>query len=242
MKTWIIIAIIIATIGLALMVIGAVDSGGQFLHAIGEDTTTRTVDLSEPVTGVTIKVIDASITIRRSQEAKLELAERPKRGFKVTLKDGALTIEQEKVPWWNNIFNIPFGATNIILDLPEALAKDVEVRTVNGEVDIAGLDCPGLQIEAVNGKITVADVKANTVEIEAVNGRIKVTGTQVEESLIAETANGMISVNLQGRPTDFNISTKTLNGKVNIPEGSNTAPKRLRLETLNGRIEGTFYE
>lgn len=99
------------------------------------------------------------------------------------------------------------------ITIPVSCVPDGKFNTVNGKVEINGINFDGLWIKNVNSKITLDNIT-------------------VKEDIYAEGVNG--SINLSRTVTNGEITLKTVNGSLN---GDTVSAKSLDSKTVNGSIE-----
>lgn len=111
----------------------------------------------------------------------------------------------------------------------------LEATTVNGAVDVSGLE-GHLAVNTVNGGVQIDGV-TGTTEVSTVNGRVKVADAR--GSVSASTVNGGVDVELRQVDLDADMSFSTVNGGVKLALPADVAT-RLDARTSNGGISTDF--
>jgi hypothetical protein len=137
------------------------------------------------------------------------------------------------------------------ITLPESTALVVEVAkgklTVNnmmaglsattgeGELFLNTIEGPAIEAYSGDGYVFGTQLKTPEGAFTAVDGDVDVAFDEVIDSLLVETEKGDITVQLQGGPYAFDITTDgSVNNKV---DASDTAPNTVVLRTGAGDIE-----
>jgi hypothetical protein len=119
-------------------------------------------------------------------------------------------------------------------------AELVETSTSNGAMTLEEVTTPG-NVSAItsNGSITAKRVGAGeTLKLDTSNGRISVDAV-LAQTLEISTSNGAITGNVDGKRSDYTISSSTSNADNNIDSGG-SGPRRLNVNTSNGAISISF--
>ncbi len=104
-----------------------------------------------------------------------------------------------------------FGiSTDIEVYLPKNMSYDLELETVNGLIELDGINGSFASLENVNGDIFIEDVNFSNISAETVNGIIQASLTSNEAKL------------------------KTVNGKIDLEVGN--ASGRYKITTVNGGV------
>ncbi|MCD1293557.1 hypothetical protein CUJ83_00915 [Methanocella sp. CWC-04] len=97
---------------------------------------------------------------------------------------------------WDDGRNFDRFYSDIIITLPKNKHYgDMQLNTVNGNVDVCDLSGDHLLMTAVNGKLT-SSFNADNSELVNVNGNIYVTTSKTTGKITATTVNGNINMNV----------------------------------------------
>ncbi len=138
--------------------------------------------------------------------------------------------------FWSWLFGHRPPSVSITFELKVPRQLDVDVRTVNGKVDIARLE-GDIQVRTTNGAIRVENV-AGKVSCRTVNGGISVSLEKVGrfDEMSLKTVNGSIRLAVP-RDIRADLEASTVNGHI-----SSDLPIELRgrisRRSLHGKING----
>lgn len=104
--------------------------------------------------------------------------------------------------------------------LPRDRIGELNLRTSNGRVEVADIECEACTITTSNGRIVAEGVRAKSAKLRTSNGSISASG--LTGSVEAASSNGSITVALAG--CDGDISLRTSNGSIRcrVPDDGNT--------------------
>lgn len=144
-----------------------------------------------------------------------------------------------------------------------ACAKGISASTSNARVIIENTRAGGiLSASSSNGDISMLKVQGKNVKADTSNARVTMNKAAAEEDVAAFTTNGDIELNtmvfggsleartsnssirgtIDGRRTDYSISSGTSNGDNNLPNGQSGGEKSISVHTSNGSIDFTFLK
>ncbi len=253
---------IIAVVLIAVGVIGTAisyrftDTSAQFEE--------KTID-PESISTINIHADNADIEVKpnaNGSEIQVELVSSKnwKGDLNVELNGDDLTIETQE---GNKFFNIDiFNQTpKLYVHLPEKEFQTLQIRSVNGRLDVHHVTAAELRAETDNGRINLSAVSADDVYVSSVNGKINLNGvegdiqgetdngalylktTTIHRQIHMESINGKIEIESDEKPTNVLYDVRTTNGKVRIFGSSDWDIKvgdgdhQIKLTTVNGNIE-----
>jgi len=136
--------------------------------------------------------------------------------------------------------------TNSAIYVDEVVALgDIGLHSTNGLIDLDDVKSTNLTAATTNGKVKaeLIDV-SNKMHLSATNGSLVVSDIDVDVEIKLETTNGMISGDVKGPSTDYDVNSQTTNGTNNLAGYNSqiptTANKVLYARTYNGSINITF--
>lgn len=97
--------------------------------------------------------------------------------------------------------------------LPSDRVYAAGLTTLNGRVNVEGLNASSLRVKTANGRIVATNVSGNSIELKTANGRIEFSG--VTPNLVARTSNGRI-VAVPGGHASGNYDLHTSNGSIRL--------------------------
>ena len=127
-----------------------------------------------------------------------------------------------------------FIRANLVVELPERLYDHISIKTLNGKVEVDGIEAGDIYTNSTNGEVDMHPVKASMVEVKGVNGKVTVRDAQIIDTLV-NTVNGEVIVT-----ADSNAVTVSLvNGNMRLTLTNDTLTK-LNLSNVNGNIKTAF--
>ena len=145
-------------------------------------------------------------------------------------------IEIETVnPSWRRIMGWSGVSASVEYEIQLPREADLEVRTVNGEIEVSGL-AGEIRLRSTNGGIAVLD-SAGSVSAATTNGGIKVELQEVSsEGMEFETTNGGIKVDLPST-VRASVYARTTNGSIDT-DFAVAVRGTVRRNRLEGDING----
>jgi DUF4097 and DUF4098 domain-containing protein YvlB len=154
--------------------------------------------------------------------------------------DSSIEVENDRLVvrgecdagWWQDC------SVAFVVTLPSSFR--VDVSTDNGRVDVIGL-AGNVHVETDNGRIGAEDIRSATFGAHTDNGRISLAFEEAPTTVIAETDNGAIDIELPrlaGDDAGYDVDTSTDNGRVDV--GVSTDPRsehRITAASDNGSID-----
>ena len=118
---------------------------------------------------------------------------------------------------------------------------DFNAETDNGRITLEKVTIAGeAYAKTSNSGISASNVAARVLTLHTSNGSVSLSGVDVKEKLDCNTSNGSIRGTVNGKMSDFRITSKTSNGKNNLPTSSSEGYKELFVKSSNGSIDVSF--
>ena len=157
---------------------------------------------------------------------------------------GALRLDTSNGPV--SVSNLPslgsvrINTSNSAIEVSNVSAMTVEAHTSNGAVTLDTAAVSGaVDMKSSNGTLTARQVVARgSLRMETSNGRIvvdQVAGAAIE----LKSSNGSITGTVEGKRSDYTISSDTSNGDDSLGDGGKGQYK-LTVNTSNGNIDIRF--
>ncbi len=138
-------------------------------------------------------------------------------------------------PSWKRLFGWSHVSASVDYEIQLPREANLDVRTVNGEIEVSGLDGE-IRLRSTNGGIAVLDA-AGSVSASTTNGGIKVELDRVSsEGMEFETTNGGIRVDLPSS-VQASVRARTTNGSIET-DFPVTVHGTFRRNRLEGDING----
>lgn len=195
-----------------------------------ENYEKKHLDLStEEVESLAIDVRDRKIEILPSEDGQIQLDyyENEKEFYNILIDETkGLTMTCADNKQWGDYIGSKAAQENrtIYLRVPEAVLKDLNIKTTNEDVVLPELIC--------SGSVSVITNQGN-IELENLN-----VGTAVS----LEAKNGNISGTIVGNYDTFSILSEAKKGKNNLPPSKEKGMKSLTAYTNNGDINLEFVD
>jgi DUF4097 and DUF4098 domain-containing protein YvlB len=120
---------------------------------------------------------------------------------------------------------------NLELFLPQREYKELNIRLMNGSVQLTDVEAKKVHVKTANGKIEISTLKFKTADFETANGEIRLTGLSGEK-LSAETLNGRIYIDGDLKE----VEAQSLSGHVVVTTTNDEAAK-IDAKTMSGSVE-----
>lgn len=155
--------------------------------------------------------------------------------FEVDTSNAVITVSD-----FPKVSQVRVDTSNGAVKLTNIGAERVEAVTSNGAITLEEVTArQDVTADTSNGAISAKRVGAGeTLELTTSNGRITVD-TVLAQALEMSTSNGSIAGNVDGKRSDYTISSSTSNADNNIDSGG-SGPRRLNVDTSNGAINIKF--
>ena len=246
---------------LALVLIG-VGTVGTWLTRESATDSHNPVEVTVPVAGMDSLRINASnrridFAVSNNDEVRVVMAGNTRRtDLTADVVDNEIVIEARQRRQFMSLNFDGIGTSTLTVYLPEhefeqitasttnggivadnLLARDVSLRTSNGQVEARNLQ-GNLEIRTTNGRVNVSHI-AGDIQVRTTNGRIEFVNPTLAQNVEMQTTNGRIEMELAEEPTDAAFRTSTTNGSVSI-FGSDSwdsgSVYEINLRTTNGGI------
>lgn len=185
---------------------------------------------------IDVKVANGQVTFSQWDQADLKVeadiklygkmdAETP---FEAFLERSQIDVDEEKIS-----FQIPNKRIKADLHfyLPAKVYDHMSVKLLNGDVSITTLEAKDLFIKSTNGNMSFEDLTATMLEVEGVNGDVKVTNCHIMDFL-AESVNGNATIH----SIIENANISNVNGDIKIT-GQGESLKKIEAKVVNGTIK-----
>lgn len=211
--------LLLSLAGVALAVLATVASGawGSASFAPPRHKVTTTVQTGSPLTRVNVHNDNGDIVFQPGSRGTVTRTEawnfvRP--SYTQSLRSGTLTI-RASCP---NHVRANKCHVRLVITVPPTV--DINARTTNGNVRVAGFQSQTLAANSANGNVKVSlDAQPASLSLRTTNGDV------------IATASGKV------RAPQSNVNAKSTNGNVNV--SLKHAPTSLSLATVSGSIHGT---
>lgn len=200
------------------------------IYHINSVSVENETKIDDEVKEIEVNLINGDIKIERAQDNFILVKE--KIFFKEKTEEVSdyilIDVEDEKLsirvnPEYKNYH----ASADIKLALGSNIYDALSINTVNGEVEVGGVDFTKTVLESVNGRILLEN-SAGDVDIDNVNGKIEIKNTN--GSLDIDNVNGSVYLtNISGSEADVTA----VNGSVKI-EGVNS--DKVRVNSQSGSI------
>ena len=124
-----------------------------------------------------------------------------------------------------------FIRADLTVELPSRLYDLVTIKSLNGKLEINGIEAGDIYASSTNGEIDMHPTKASMLEVKGVNGNVQVRDAQLIDTLI-NTVNGEVVVTADSNA----VSTSLVNGNMRLTLTNDTLTK-LNLTNVNGNIK-----
>ena len=134
------------------------------------------------------------------------------------------------------------NTSNAPIEVSDVSAALVSAQTSNGAVTLdRALVAGAADLRSSNGMLTARQVSAkDSLRMETSNGRIALEEAG-SASIELKSSNGSISGSVNGKRSDYTISSDTSNGDDSLGDGGK-GPFKLRVSTSNGNIDIRFTQ
>jgi len=141
----------------------------------------------------------------------------------------------------NVLFNFDFGFMNkVTVEIPEDLILELNIRNVNGKIDVSNLTVNESSFNTTNGPITLANIHTeDNLTLRTTNGRINMNNV-LAALITANTTNGGITAD---SISAYNINLTSTNGRITGSIIGDIDDFQKEMRTTNGsiRINGTNH-
>lgn len=252
-----------ALVALGLIISVVAISMGALSKQSVRDYNERTYSFeAQELKGVTISDINSDIMVSPSTDGSIRVVcqESPKDYYNVGIgADGRLSIKRIiKTQWFGLSFgNIDYNRNDtLVVYLPATVNGDMKVSSVNGKIEMSGLDLKGgISCGTTNGSISLTSVTAlrggdvsttsgsiklfryggGELRLKTVNGTIDDSASSVEGKLQANTTSGKIRLVNTSVAGDVTIGSVSGDVGVEAISGLNFV-----INTTSGNVMGSI--
>ncbi|MFR6473439.1 MAG: DUF4097 family beta strand repeat-containing protein [Turicibacter sanguinis] len=184
-------------------------------------------DLAQPIELET-DVMNADVVIQsvEGQTLSVEIYTKKPNRFRIEQSISTVTVEEKKKNQLFCFFGCEESKSKIVIKVPQNV-MDYELETLNGDIKISGIG-QILEVKTVNGTVELWDSQFVEAILETVNGKIKVLDSIINNESTLSVVNGSLLVsNLESSY----IEAETINGDFSITDLKGEV---LNLSTVNG--------
>ena len=133
-------------------------------------------------------------------------------------------------------------ASNTSIQLQRLQANGtIDLTSNNGPIHFTDITATELFAKTSNNKIVANNVVADQkITMQSSNGRIEFTSLSAGESILLTAKNQKIKGVLDGKMSDYAITSKAINGKNSLPEHMPDGQTKLTVTATNGDIDIQF--
>ncbi|MDO5047515.1 MAG: DUF4097 family beta strand repeat-containing protein [Anaerococcus sp.] len=177
----------------------------------GEVLSEKDLRIDDEIDQIFIDITNGSIEVDRADDKAITIKEEIWAKHKDLEDFLDIEVEENKLRIKvNEAYETSDVRSDIRLSLGKDLYESLEIKQVNGKVEVSDVNFEDLDIDTVNGKITLINTRSNT-NIKNTNGRIDLK--DIDGSLRVENVNGSIYMtNISG---DF-AQIENVNGNIRV--------------------------
>lgn len=222
-------------IALVLLVVGAIGALFTAQSVTGTDETETIEFRDETYDDIVIEADNVQVEVvpATTEGTMIEFigntASDQRYDVQANVKENRLSVSVEEE--WFKLFNFDFSFSTptLMVYVPEKAYETIQLDTVNGRVEVRGLEGNEMQITTDNGRAAARDLDVNELQATTDNGQIELKEIR-SNSVTSEADNGEIRMeNVEGE-----LSGKTTNGQIKLKTEHMDRP--IDLHTDNGRI------
>ena len=198
---------------------------------------TRTIDITEEFSDISIAVSAADVRILPSEDGSCRVVsvEKPDAPNTAEVKDGILTVaDTARGGHWYEHIGIFFGGESwpsVTIYLPEGVCGDLTCKTAGGDVTVdSGLMFAGADITTASGEIRFDAGVDGELRIRTASGDVT-SGGAAANTLFVQTTSGDVRVT---SPDAAQIELHSTSGDVSLSDAA--MPGMLTAETTSGDI------
>ncbi|MDD7463586.1 MAG: DUF4097 family beta strand repeat-containing protein [Anaerococcus sp.] len=200
------------------------------IYHINSVSVENETKIEDEVKEIDVNLINGDVKIERAQDNFIlvkekvyfkEKTEEVSDYLLIDVEEGVLSIKVN--PEYKNYH----ASANLKIALGSNIYDELNLNSVNGEVEVGGVDFKETFLESVNGRISLGNT-AGDVSIKNVNGKIEIKNTN--GSLDVDNVNGSVNLSNVSGP-EANVSA--VNGSVRV-DGINS--KELSVNSQSGSI------
>lgn len=213
------LAVICVAAGLLISFVALATLDFNFFEMSTMEPRTNTYTLAEGFSNIKVWGAECDVRLLPSGDGACTVLcnETDRITHTVTVKNGTLTIERtDNRKWFEHIgftWNY-WGPIEVTVYLPERAYKDLDIRTVSGDVEIPdGFSFSRAEVDGTSGDVSFTAEVEGDLFLKTVSGGIRV-GRTAPETLTVESTSGKVIVDSAEVRTAF--SCKTISGTQEI--------------------------
>ena len=228
LKVFLLLGIIFIVIGGVLFGIGIATNG--FLD--NSEIVTTNYDIEGTYSNIKINLISSNIEFKKSTDGTTSVLceEKEKIKHEVKAEEDILSIDEyDLYKWYEKIFRFNFKTLKVIVNLPEDIYNDIEIKNVSGDIKIDNYKFNSLNINLTSGKVLLTNVEVvNKIDIKTTSGDINLKTVNTNDISIKVTSgdvslNSVIATNsiiINGTSGDVTLSkSDSLRIEINLTSG-----------------------
>lgn len=232
-----IIGAIILVLGLFLFAVGFSMTGFDITKLDTEGTyEEKTYQSNGNVKAITINDSNTDVKVIVSADNKLHMTyyENEHAYYEISEDNNTLSVEKKNnFKWYNNLFNLKFEKTTLLLTVPSDFDGELSVKTSNNSITVTDINIEEMLLRSSNGKIEVENVKvAGLLDTNTSNSSIYISDSAISGDVVCRTSNGKIELE---KVECGNAKADSSNGGITI--AAVTSKGRIEAQSSNGRIE-----
>ncbi|MCR5279770.1 MAG: DUF4097 domain-containing protein [Lachnospiraceae bacterium] len=243
------VVLIILVAGIALIIIGALMSGGKVGNVFGSFGTNyvkKEFICNGPIDKLDVNELSERVEVRRGDvDTATVVYHEPEGQDTVEVSESGGTLRFKRNNNLKITFHIGFETEDIstVITLPKDFDGEVDVSCSSGAIDISDLELKkDFTAKASSGGIRISDIECENFDVSCTSGAIKVEDIECKDASV-ECTSGAIKVDKV--KADGNFSTKNTSGGVkatNIECNDFTAETHSGLLKFNDvEAKGSFY-
>ena len=228
---------IAVAVGALLVLAAFVMTRGDLTRLSTAETETNTYEITEPFTGVDIRVPSADVRFAASADGKprVESTHSTRLREIVRVADGVLNVVQVDAGRWYEHIGFFFGADeSVTVYLPADALDSLVIQTASGDIAVGvPFAFERVKLQTASGEVDFSAQAHENLEIETVSGDITAAGTTILNAAISATSGEVQLADLSVADT---LSVKTVSGDIELEAVTAGAAD---LETTSGEVELT---
>lgn len=236
-KIWLIVAAVLTSLGLIISATALAISGFDFTVLSQYQNKTVTFEIDEELENITINANTEDIVFLPSDSEKTKVVFCVREDYTpaASVKDSTLSISvnTEKLKWYQYISMFNFNSDKITVYLPEAAYASLNINSDTGNIEIpkafkfksinislstGDVACHAsaensIAIKVSTGDVSVKDVSASSLKVTASTGNIEIANTTVAGNIDLKVSTGDITLSAV---TAKNLTSNGSTGKLNM--------------------------
>ena len=233
---WLSAGALLVFLGAAIFFGALVAANFDFMKFSTASYEDKSYEITEEFTSISILATTADILVVPTDgAARVECHELQNITHTVTVKDGALIIEEKDTRAWHERIGITFGSQRVTVYLPEGLWRSLTVRAATSDVKVSGL-----AFDTVDVTLNTGDLEINGVTC---TGTVTHTATTGDAELKDLTCAALVSKADTG---ELSMERVTVSGALTVERGTGDVELEacdaatIAIKTSTGDVEGTL--